>query len=70
MYTENIKSAVRELVKAQSVTQWNMIRRKVKRNLNHGELAWIDSSGIITNVLGFDKAYHDFWARVEAEEAA
>ena len=67
MYTANIRSAVKELVKAKSVTQWNMIRRVVKHDLNHGELGWIDSSGIITEVLGFDKTYEDFWKRQEED---
>ena len=70
MYTENIRKAVKELRTARSVTQWNMIRRIEKRKLTLQEMAWIDSSGIITEVLGFDKSYHDFWRRVEAYDAA
>ncbi len=59
-------AAAREhLSKAKNVRQWNNIRKLYVELLTQSELCLIDSDGLITEVLGFDRAYHEFWKRQE-----
>ena len=53
------------LSKARNVRDWNRIRNQVKETLTQSELCLIDNGGLITEVLGFDRAYHEFWERQE-----
>ena len=50
----NYDQAVAELRTAKDVKQWNTIRAKWVAQLTQTELNKIDSSGLITEVLGQD----------------
>lgn len=50
----NYENAVNQLKTAKTVAQWNQIREDVKDTLTDVELNKIDSSGLITEVLGRD----------------
>lgn len=65
--TTPFKEAIAELRTAKSVCQWNIIRRKHKKYLTLSEMSRIDASGIITDTLGFDASYEDFWNRIESQ---
>ena len=50
----NYESAVAALKEATNIEQWNAIRSRVARTLSAQQLAKIDSSGLIVEVLGAD----------------
>jgi hypothetical protein len=54
MNNNNFTEALTELKTAKSVTQWNEIRERWVDILEREELAEIDSSGLIVQVLGRD----------------
>lgn len=47
--------AIQELSRAKSVQHWNLIRSTVVDKLSRKDMADIDSSGLIVQVLGADK---------------
>ncbi len=49
---EIFNEAIIELKETKSVEEWNEIRDKYKRFVTTKELAFIDASGLITEVLG------------------
>lgn len=55
MQSEILLAAISELRTAKSVSEWNEIRAKYVDTLSQSELAYIDGSGLITQVLGSGK---------------
>lgn len=55
MQSENLLAAISELKTATSVSEWNTIREKHFASLTQSELAYVDGSGLITEVLGGGK---------------
>ena len=51
---DNVLEAIRSLKLAKDVTDWNIIRETFVSILSTQELAIIDSSGLIVEVLGKD----------------
>ena len=56
-------SARKALSQVRNVRQWNKVRDAVKETLTQSELCLIDNDGLITEVIGFDREYHEFWER-------
>ena len=58
--SQKFYNAIAALKEVKSVEEWNEMRDRYKRFLNQQELAFIDASGLITEVLGKDyyKTYH------------
>lgn len=51
-------TAISKLQQVQSVEEWNEIRNEYKRLLEPKELIFIDSSGLIVEILGPDKFHY------------
>lgn len=51
----NFENAVALLKQVKTVKEWNEVRASIKDTLTIAELYRIDSSGLITEVLGADK---------------
>lgn len=57
--TENYRNAIEDLKNAKNVEEWNKIRERWRSTLTNGELALIDSGGLIVKLLGRDKRYEE-----------
>ena len=53
--TQNYYNAIEDLKNARNVKEWNTIRAKWLDVLSQGEIAFIDSGGLIVELLGRDK---------------
>ena len=62
-------AARQALSQVRNIRQWNKVREAYKDILTQSELCLIDNDGLITEVLGFDREYHEFWKRIEAQQA-
>ena len=51
----NYEKALELLDKVKSVNEWNIVRDSIKHTISTQELGIIDSSGLITKILGQDK---------------
>ncbi len=58
-------AARKALSQVRNVRSWNKVREAVKETLTPSELCLIDNGGLITEVLDFDRSYHEFWERQE-----